>query len=53
VKLNHRSEGCTFEAIIEDYKLKEPGPARLALIVRAADFKGQEHVAPEGLRLRE
>ncbi len=52
VKLNHRGERCTFEAIIEDYQLKEPGLDRLALIVRAADIKGQEDVAPEGLGLR-
>src|ERR1035438_8358616 len=49
VKLNHRGERCTFEAIIEDYNLEVPGLARLALIVRAADVKGQEHVAQEGL----
>jgi hypothetical protein len=52
VKLNHRGERCTFEAIIEDYNLEVPGLARLALIVRAADIKGQEHVAQEGLGLR-
>ena len=52
IQLNHRGERCTFEAIIEDYKLNAPGLARLALIVRAADIKGQEHVAPEGLGLR-
>jgi hypothetical protein len=54
VKLNHRGERCTFEAIVEDYDLKQKvtGIARLALIVRAADIKGQEHVAPEGLGLR-
>ena len=54
VQLNHRGEKCTFEAIVEDYELKEkvPGIAKLALIVRAADIKGQEHVAPEGLGLR-
>ena len=52
VKLNHRGAQCTFEAIIEDYKLKAPGLGRLALIVRAADIKGQEHVAPEGIGLR-
>ena len=52
VKLNHRGERCTFEAIIEDYRLSEPGLSRLALIVRAADIKGQEHVSPEGLGLR-
>ena len=48
VKLNHRGEPCTFEAIIEDYQLNEPGLKRLALIVRAADIKGQEHIAEEG-----
>ena len=54
VHLNHRGERCTFEAIVEDYGLKQkaPGIARLALIVRAADIKGQEGVAPEGLGLR-
>lgn len=52
VRLNHRGERCSFEAIIEDYHLRAPGLERLALIVRAADVKGQEHVAPEGLGLR-
>lgn len=52
IKLNHRGERCTFEAIIEDYKLAAPGLKRLALIVRAADVKGQEHVAAEGAGLR-
>ncbi|MEE9234832.1 MAG: chromate resistance protein ChrB domain-containing protein [Candidatus Acidoferrales bacterium] len=52
VKLNHRGDRCTFEAILEDYKLTDPALQRLALIVRAADVKGQEQVAPEGLGLR-
>ncbi len=52
IKLNHRGERCTFEAIIEDYQVRAPGLGRLALIVRAADVKGQEHVAPEGVGLR-
>jgi hypothetical protein len=52
VKLNHRGERCTFEAIIEDYKLQERGLEQLASIVRAADVKGQEQVAPEGTGLR-
>ena len=52
IKLNHRGERCTFEAIIEDYNLEAPGLSRLALIVRSADIKGQEHVAPEGAGLR-
>ncbi|MFB3917706.1 MAG: chromate resistance protein ChrB domain-containing protein [Terriglobales bacterium] len=52
IKLNHRGDRCTFEAIIEDYGLHAPGLARLALIVRAADIKGQEGVASEGVGLR-
>jgi len=52
VKLNHRGERCTFEALIEDYWLADPALARLALIVRAADVKGQERVAAEGAGLR-
>jgi hypothetical protein len=42
VKLNHRGERCTFEAIIEDFSLNAPGLERLALIVRAADIKRQD-----------
>ena len=52
VKLNHRGERCTFEAILEDYQLKDPALHRLALIVRGADVKGQEHVSPQSLGLR-
>jgi hypothetical protein len=52
VKLNHRGVRCTFEAILEDFNLVEPALGRLGQIVRAADVKGQEHVASEGLGLR-
>src|SRR5882757_1502775 len=52
VKLNHRGNSCSFEAIIADYDLRAPGLARLALIVRAADVKGQESIAAEGMGLR-
>ena len=52
VKLNHRGERCTFEAILEDYELSDPALHRLALIVRGADVKGQEHVSAESLGLR-
>jgi hypothetical protein len=52
VKLNHRGNDCTFEAIMDDFNLTAPGLERLALIVRAADINGQEHVAPEGAGLR-
>jgi hypothetical protein len=52
VKLNHRGNRCTFEAILEDYHLTDRALQKLGLIVRTADVKGQEHVAPEGLGLR-
>jgi hypothetical protein len=52
VVLNHRGERCSLEAIVDDFKLNAPGLARLALIVRAADVKGQEGAAAEGLGLR-
>ena len=52
VKLNHRGERCSFEAFIDDYHLSDPALLKLALIVRAADIKGQESVAQEGIGLR-
>lgn len=52
VKLNHRGDRCTFEAFLHDYRLIDSALHRLALIVRAADVKGQEQVAAEGLGLR-
>jgi len=52
VKLNHRGNRCSFEAILEDYELTDPALQRLGLIVRAADVKGEESAAPEGLGLR-
>lgn len=51
VKLNHRGSRCSFEAILEDFKLSDPALRRLALIVPAAG-KGQESVAAEGIGLR-
>jgi hypothetical protein len=52
IKLNHRGPRCTFEAIIEDYAITDSTVERLGLIVRAADVKGQEDVAAEGIGLR-
>lgn len=52
VKLNHRGNRCTFEALLEDYRLDDPALQRLGLIVRAADVKGQESAAEEGIGLR-
>jgi hypothetical protein len=52
IKLNHRGLRCSFDAIMEDFQLHDPALQRLALIVRAADVRGQEHAAPEGIGLR-
>jgi hypothetical protein len=52
IALNHRGSCCTFEAIVDDYHLHEPVMDRLALIVRAADVRGREDIAPEGRGLR-
>ena len=52
VRLNHRGDRCTFEAILEDFHLSDPGLQRLGRIVRAADVSGQESIAPEGLGVR-
>jgi len=52
IKPNHRGPRCTFEAIVEDYLISDPVTQQLALIVRAADVKGQESAAAEGVGLR-
>lgn len=52
IKLNHRGERCTFEAILEDFQLGDAALQRLGLIIRAADVKGQESNAAEGIGLR-
>jgi hypothetical protein len=52
IKLNHRGERCTFEAILEDYQLADPVLQRLGLIVRGADVKGQEQICGESAGLR-
>ena len=52
IRLNHRGSRCSFEAILQDYAVGDPALHKLALIVRAADVKGQESAAPEGVGLR-
>jgi hypothetical protein len=37
VTLHHRGDLCTFDALIADYKLKDPALLRMARIVNAAD----------------
>lgn len=50
VELGHRGDKCSFDAIIEKYKVKDPAVLELAKIVRAADTDKPE-AAPEAAGL--
>jgi len=50
VELGHHGDKCSFDAIIEKYKINDPAVLELAKIVRAADTDKVE-VAPEGAGL--
>jgi hypothetical protein len=50
VELGHHGDKCSFDAIIEKYKLADPALLELAKIVRAADTNKMEH-APESIGL--
>ncbi len=51
VELGHHGERCSFDAFIEKYRLDDPGLARLAKIVRAADT-GRPELAKEAAGLK-
>jgi hypothetical protein len=50
VKLGHRDGKCSFETIIEEYRLKDPVLIELAKIVHSADTSDRG-LAPEGIGL--
>jgi len=50
VELGHKGDGCSFDAIVEKYGLKDPALLELAKIVRAADTNNKE-LAPESIGL--
>jgi hypothetical protein len=51
VRLHHRGELVTFEAILDDYHLRNPALSLLGEIVRAADSQPTNpHPAGEGLK---
>ncbi|MFQ6064799.1 MAG: chromate resistance protein ChrB domain-containing protein [Candidatus Bathyarchaeia archaeon] len=50
VKLGHRDGKCSFETIMEEYKLEDPVLHELAKIVHSADTRDTE-LAPEGIGL--
>lgn len=47
----HRGNKCSFEVLIEDYKLADPALERLARIVHGADIEGELGSAPEAAGL--
>jgi hypothetical protein len=52
LKFTHHNGLCTFEVLIREFDLKEPGLAHLAKIVHGADIRGEEHTAPEAAGLK-
>jgi hypothetical protein len=50
VELGHHGDKCSFDAIVEKYKVKDPAVLELAKIVRAADTDTMEE-APEAAGL--
>jgi hypothetical protein len=50
VELGHHGDRCSFDAIIEKYRLRDPALLELARIVRAADTNKTE-LAPESIGL--
>jgi rhodanese-related sulfurtransferase len=50
VELTHRGDGCTFDTLLDRYRLDDPALRRLALIVRGADT-GRPDLAPEAAGL--
>jgi hypothetical protein len=50
VELGHHGDKCSFDAIVEKYKIKDPAVLKLARIVRAADSDKMETV-PEAAGL--
>jgi len=50
-KFGHVGPACTFETLLEHFKLNDPALKRLGAIVRAADTKDINHV-PEGAGLK-
>lgn len=47
----HRGKKCTFEVLIEEFGLTDPGLRRLARVVHGADIEGEAHTCPEAAGL--
>ena len=51
-KFVHRDGKCTFEVLVEDYKIADPAVALLAKIVHGADIAGEENHTPQSAGLK-
>ncbi len=47
VELGHKNGKCTFEVIMDKYKIKDPILTKVAQIVHAADIEKELHKVPE------
>jgi len=47
----HRGNMCTFEVLIEEFKLENPALKHLAGIIHGADMDGEIHTCPESAGL--
>ena len=51
-KFVHRDGKCTFEVLMEDYKIADPAVHLLAKIVHGADIAGEESATPQSAGLK-
>ena len=52
-KYHHRDKRCTFEVLIEEFKLEgDPALMLLARIIHGADIQGDENITPQSMGLR-
>ncbi len=52
VELGHHQGKCTFETIVEKYKIKDPIVQQIARLVHAADIKGSDKEVPEAICIK-
>ncbi len=52
VELGHHQGNCSFEAIVEKYKIEDPAIKLMAKIVHSADVSKDLHLQPEAAGLR-
>jgi len=51
-KFVHRDGKCTFEVLVEEYRITDPGVLLLAKIVHGADITGEENFTPYSAGLK-